>query len=549
MERRDSLLALQRAAGNRAVRGLVSSGRSVLTPVREEAGQPLAASTRTQMEASFGHDFSAVRVHTGQRAHEAALSVGASAYTMGSHIVLSRAAGSPGSARGAHTLAHELAHVVQQRSGGVEGSPTPSGIRISDPGDRFERAAEESAKAVGAGRRAVAHPSRHGAGHAASVQRRIGFEIETGIPVLEKRANGKFKDPGTPSRFKVTTASQGKIVVDHVTGHTRTAIESFDNWPIVELTTDALDENQKLSAFQETAREWLSLLGHMKMRAAATPDPRPLSGSVSGAPADAVIGFPSNTKTMNEGGFDRVSVQATVGARLDRMGAMMAQIANPPPQGRGGADADRGMTVGQASTAMPAVMAAVPGGSKKDRAEMEGFLVLIVNYLLAGANRIQGGYIKNRTMLFYKAPLSEVAAALTATDAHGKTANKLAGSVLGDATKRKALRNALLAATQRNPGDKVVNFNNIPTCKVWIDGVLTGTDDQVFERARNPYSDVLHPENVNKHLGMVMEFRSPGAVFPEASNQAMNLDRPDEIVSFMSTIFVQHKQWQDFKKK
>ena len=39
-------------------------------------------------------------------------------------------------------LAHELCHVVQQREGLVEGRPGPEGIRVSDPVDRFERAAE-----------------------------------------------------------------------------------------------------------------------------------------------------------------------------------------------------------------------------------------------------------------------------------------------------------------------------------------------------------------------------------------------------------------------
>ena len=45
-------------------------------------------------------------------------------------------------------LAHELTHVVQQRSGPVDGSPAPGGINISHPSDRFEQAAEHSADQV-----------------------------------------------------------------------------------------------------------------------------------------------------------------------------------------------------------------------------------------------------------------------------------------------------------------------------------------------------------------------------------------------------------------
>jgi Zn-dependent peptidase ImmA (M78 family) len=43
-------------------------------------------------------------------------------------------------------LAHELAHVVQQRRGPVAGSLAPGGIKISDPRDRFEQEAERAAR-------------------------------------------------------------------------------------------------------------------------------------------------------------------------------------------------------------------------------------------------------------------------------------------------------------------------------------------------------------------------------------------------------------------
>jgi hypothetical protein len=45
-------------------------------------------------------------------------------------------------------LAHELTHVVQQRSGPVDGTPAAGGIQISNPSDKFEQAAESSADRV-----------------------------------------------------------------------------------------------------------------------------------------------------------------------------------------------------------------------------------------------------------------------------------------------------------------------------------------------------------------------------------------------------------------
>ena len=87
-------------------------------PVVHEAlgssGHPIPASSRAALEPVFGADFSSVRLHTGRLASRSAAAIGASAYTVGGHIVLGQD-NAP-----ADLLAHELAHVVQQTS-----SPTP----------------------------------------------------------------------------------------------------------------------------------------------------------------------------------------------------------------------------------------------------------------------------------------------------------------------------------------------------------------------------------------------------------------------------------------
>src|SRR3954449_1364096 len=86
-------------------------------------------------------------------AHESATSVGAHAYTVGSNVVFQRDAYDPASQQGRTTLAHELTHVIQQRSGPVDGTSAPGGIKVSDPSDRFEREAADNAS------RAMAEPS------------------------------------------------------------------------------------------------------------------------------------------------------------------------------------------------------------------------------------------------------------------------------------------------------------------------------------------------------------------------------------------------------
>jgi hypothetical protein len=67
------------------------------------------------MESRFGWDFSEVRVHNDDAARQSAHTLGAAAYTVGSQIVLGGAPPSAATPSGERLLAHELAHVVQQR--------------------------------------------------------------------------------------------------------------------------------------------------------------------------------------------------------------------------------------------------------------------------------------------------------------------------------------------------------------------------------------------------------------------------------------------------
>ncbi|MEV0425875.1 DUF4157 domain-containing protein [Micromonospora sp. NPDC050495] len=142
------LLGLQRAVGNQAVGELLepTAPRSPVHDVVTSGGTPLAPEIRADMEARFGgQDFGDVRVHTDQAAHDSARAVNAQAYTVGSNIVFQRGGYDPTSPAGQHVLAHELTHVVQQRSGPVDGTDTGGGVKVSDPSDRFEREAVATA--------------------------------------------------------------------------------------------------------------------------------------------------------------------------------------------------------------------------------------------------------------------------------------------------------------------------------------------------------------------------------------------------------------------
>ncbi len=152
----DAVGALQGAAGNHAVADLLrpsshrvpQSSRAAagdLPPVVAAtvagAGSQLAGDVRDEMGSHFAHDFGGVRVHTDPDAARSAESVGAAAYTVGSHVVFAPGQFDPRGVGGRRLLAHELAHVVQQSRGG---GPAPG----FDTDSRLEHGADRAASTV-----------------------------------------------------------------------------------------------------------------------------------------------------------------------------------------------------------------------------------------------------------------------------------------------------------------------------------------------------------------------------------------------------------------
>ncbi|GAA0228496.1 DUF4157 domain-containing protein [Cryptosporangium japonicum] len=201
--------ALQRSAGNGAVaRALAAEVTTTVPDVLRSGGRPLPGSLRSEMEARLGADFSDVRLHTGPAAQRSAAEIGARAYTSGPHVVL----GAGGGDR--HTLAHELTHVVQQRSGPVAGTPGPDGLTLSDPGDQFERAADAAARAALRGPVPDVSPAASDAPAATAdgaVQRLV--EVADGS---EKRAHTDDKNRVKPEFTQADAADLMKRVTEAV---------------------------------------------------------------------------------------------------------------------------------------------------------------------------------------------------------------------------------------------------------------------------------------------------------------------------------------------
>ena len=148
----EAVLALQRTAGNQAVARLMTPGPTVQArgvprtrPFdlrRSGSGAALGPATRERLEGGLGRSLADVRVHEDGQAERA----GAHALTAGSHIHFARGRYEPSSTRGLELLAHETAHVVQQRDGRL---PASTGAVVSDPG--LESEADSFAAAVRSG--------------------------------------------------------------------------------------------------------------------------------------------------------------------------------------------------------------------------------------------------------------------------------------------------------------------------------------------------------------------------------------------------------------
>jgi hypothetical protein len=93
------------------------------------------------LQRAFGrHDIASVQAHSGSEAAQTAKSMGAEAYAAGDHVVLGKT--------DLHTVAHEAAHVVQQRSGvQLKGG-------VGQTGDAYEQHADAVADKVVAGQSA-----------------------------------------------------------------------------------------------------------------------------------------------------------------------------------------------------------------------------------------------------------------------------------------------------------------------------------------------------------------------------------------------------------
>jgi hypothetical protein len=110
----------------------------IVHEVLRSPGLPIDLASRAFMERRFGHDFSGVCVHRDAKAAESAAAVDAQAYTVGRHVVFGAGQYAPHTTAGKGLLAHELAHVIQQKQSTGFSGP----VIVGNANDGSEREAE-----------------------------------------------------------------------------------------------------------------------------------------------------------------------------------------------------------------------------------------------------------------------------------------------------------------------------------------------------------------------------------------------------------------------
>lgn len=145
--------------------------------MHRSVGQSLALSVRQHMEHAYGVDLGHVRIHTDALANEAAQAVAAQAYTLGQSIYFGPGRYQPHTTVGRELLAHELAHVIQNRRGDASTPSRKRSMQVSMPHDACELEADAAARAVLAGRSFKVRGSGSGTLHRKDL---LGTAIEWG---------------------------------------------------------------------------------------------------------------------------------------------------------------------------------------------------------------------------------------------------------------------------------------------------------------------------------------------------------------------------------
>ena len=455
------------------------------------------------------------------------------AYAQGTDIHLA-----PGQER---HLPHEAWHVVQQAQGRVR--PTlqmKSGVDVND-----DAALEHEADVMGA--RALARGGELGAAPAAlpesgpartsspsssaesPVQRLIGFEIESRIPVYQ--VNGG-----------VTNMNYDTLHANAGTGDgSELGVDKVGETSIIEFASGPVSDTQSAGDFRDTARSWVNVLRDLKAEAVSGPFPKQLNAHYAPAANDVHFGKLNAGSSVLD--YEKVAIQATHGLQLEKVKDFInkTELENPGGFGRvtkknAALDETKPNTEGIMTALKTLVDPAtvIPGRSQRSQAlkEAEGFFALIAHYLTLGGKDITA-YLKNQTTLFYKSKLSDVR--------NNIMGNRWIYDLVHYADTRAQVATELLTGTARNGGDPLFR-GSVVDCDTWLAAVLSGSGDPFFEEAKNDWGKPIDPGKVKGKNAVVLEHRDLANEMPFPDN--LSLNNPDAVVTYLVSFFKLNKKRQ-----
>ena len=209
-------------------KSVAQGGRPPGEHVSSHGGREIEPRVRAPFEARLAHDFSSVRVHSGEQAADVASGLQAQAVTVGTDVYFGSGRYAPHAEDGAELLGHELAHVAQQARGGA--SPDAE-ARADHAASEMAKGASVPAEALGGAPVAMQAKPEPNAGapsgptprapageNFASTLDRFDFDSDTLIADHMKAIDSLAYSVAT--RIKLLAAGTATIAI---TGHTDTA--------------------------------------------------------------------------------------------------------------------------------------------------------------------------------------------------------------------------------------------------------------------------------------------------------------------------------------
>jgi hypothetical protein len=369
-------------------------------------GRPLPAAVRAAMEYGFGADFATVRIYEGPHV----IALGARAYACGEEIHFAPGAFAPDTRAGLELLAHELAHVLQQRQGRVA-SP-PGGVN-RDP--RLEAEAAELGRRVTAGERfdlgaAPAMPPNR----PYPIQCAVGFEFQMD---WQLRRKVKAEEDGADDTWEKVGQADGAVFKD-ATGVTGRSLSKVDrdqkcNFVVegddgdVEFVTPAFESKDRI----DQAAKGFAVF-ERAIAAVMTDDGAPLKDvraefdknivaklnegrrNKLTAVGTVVCGDVDDVKILNEDFDDKTArPQATVSATLDRFGTTMEAFDLSKPLV--GSDDHASSNFNLASIRSRRAIASLD--EEQDWSKLQSLLAMVLHYLLnplTGFDDVDATYAK-----------------------------------------------------------------------------------------------------------------------------------------------------------